>query len=78
MILVSRVRFFCETDCSHNGRFLLIDKSYTNAFELSPSVTAQMTVDEYGAQSKSFTDAPSSKLNNGADTLVDQIFSDQS
>ena len=77
-MLVNRVRFFCETDCSHSGRFLLIDKSYIKAFELSPSVTAQMTVDEYGAQSKSFTDAPSSKLNNGADTLVDQIFSDQS
>lgn len=47
--------------------------------ELSPSVTAQITVDEYGAQSKSLTEAPSSKLKSGAEpALVDQIFNVQS
>ena len=79
LMVVSRVRFFCETDCSHKGRFLLMDRSYTKAFELSPSVTAQITVDEYGAQSKSLTEAPSSKLNSGAEPFfVDQIFNVQS
>ena len=53
--------------------------SWKPTLELSPSVTAQITVDEYGAQSKSLTEAPSSKLKSGAEpALVDQIFNVQS